>query len=63
MPGACRRHIYGEVGEGREHAGAYKLGMYKQKMEQMIGGVGSMQATKIGVKIDNTSSNILNITT
>ena len=48
MPGACRRHIYGEVGEGREHAGVYKLGMYKQKMEQMIGVTVSMQAAKVG---------------
>ena len=36
------------MGEGREHAGAYKLGMFKQKLEQMIGGTVSMQAAKGG---------------
>ena len=36
------------MSKGREHAGVYKVGMYKQKLEQMISGAVSMQAAKGG---------------
>ena len=36
------------MGEDREHVGAYKLGMYKQKLEQMLGGAVSMQTATGG---------------
>ena len=46
ISGAARIPVVegGEVGEYREHADAYKMGMNKQKMEQIIDGVGSKQA-------------------
>ena len=30
--------------KGREHVGVYKMGLDRQKMEQMIGGAVSIQA-------------------
>ena len=36
------------MSKGREHAGVYKLGMYKQKLEQITDGAVSIQAAKGG---------------
>ena len=33
------------MGKDREHAGVYKMGLDRQKIEQMIDGVMSMHAT------------------